>query len=144
MILTDDWFSAMAETENGNPIFIAGRNNISAFRTSEKFKERFEIYWRYQSGHNGMPTDEDSVLIDEVSSLLRKTMEKDKLAILTGMYTGNGERTLVFYCRTARVMGERLNECLSSYPDLPLELYVENDPEWNEYAEMLEAKPLSE
>lgn len=144
MILTDDWFSTIAETDNNHPLFINGRDKIKSFQESKKFKERFEIYWKYEPAHNGMPSNEDGILIDEVTTLLRKTMEKDKLAILTGMYTGDGERTLVFYCRTARIVGERLNTCLAEYPLLPIELYVEHDPEWNEYNEMREIKPLAE
>ena len=144
MVLTDTWFSAVAETEKQSPVFIAGRDKIEGFIKSGKFKERMEIYWKYKAQHNGMPSNEDSILIDEVTTLLRTSMEKDKLAILTGIYTGDGERTLVFYCRTARVVGERLNECLASYPMLPLELYVEADADWNEYYEMLETKPYGE
>ena len=71
-------------------------------------------------------------------------MEKDKLAILTGVYTGDGERTLVFYTRTSKVFGERLNEALMGYDLLPISLYVEIDPEWYEYQEMYEIKEISE
>lgn len=134
----------MAETDNGLPIFIAGREDIKNFIDTGKFKERLEIYWKYEPAHNGMPTEEHGAMMEEVTAALRNTMEKDKLAILTGLYTGNGERTLVFYCRTARVVGERLNECLAPYPTLPIELYVEKDIEWNEYAEMMEAKEYGE
>ncbi len=134
----------MAETDNNLPMFIAGRDDIQNFINTGKFKERLEIYWKYTPKHNGMPSDEDGILIDEVTNVLKKAMEKDKLAILTGIYTGDGERTLVFYCRTARVVGERLNECLEPYPTLPIELYVENDPNWNEYNEMCEIKPYAE
>lgn len=123
---------------------MTGREGIADFKHSGKFRERVEIYWKYQVVHNGMPSDQDAELMDEVCTLLRKVMEKDKLAILTGMYTGDGERTLVFYSRTARVVGERLNEALESYPVLPIELYVEADPDWAEYAEMLEMQAYGE
>ncbi len=144
MILSDTWFSTMAENDHSQPMFIAGRDDISDFIDSGKFKERFEIYWRYEPQHNGMPSNEEGTLIDEVTNLLKSVMEKDKLAILTGIYTGAGERTLVFYTRTAKVLGERLNDCLAKYPVLPLTLYVEKDPQWNEYREMLEIKPYAE
>ena len=144
MKLTDNWFSTMAETENGMPIFISGRDNINDFCDSGKFKERIEIYWQYQSAHNGMPSDSEAELMEQVIDKLKQAVEKDKLAILTGMYTGAGERTLVFYARTSRIFGERLNEALSSFPILPINLYVEIDPDWNEYKEMYETKQFSE
>lgn len=144
MILTDKWFSTIGETDEGKPIFITGRDDIDEFRQCGKLKERVEIYWRYTPGYNDMPTIDDGQLMDEVQELLRKTMERDKLAILTGIYVGGGERTLVFYARTSRVFGERLNEALAPYPTLPITLYVENDPDWNEYNEMCEIRPFAE
>lgn len=144
MILKDNWFSAAAEAENGAPIFINGRLDLDAFKNSGKFNERVEIYWHYEKGFNEMPHDKEGQRMEEVLECLKKAMEKDKLAILTGVYTGSGERTLVFYTRTARVFGERLNEVLAPFELLPIELYVEKDKEWNEYNEMLEAQEYGE
>ena len=144
MILKDNWFSAAAEADNGAPIFINGRLDLEAFKNSGKFNERVEIYWHYEKGFNEMPHDEEGQRMEEVLECLKKAMEKDKLAILTGIYTGNGERTLVFYTRTSRVFGERLNEALAPFELLPIELYVEKDREWNEYNEMLEAQEYGE
>ena len=144
MKLTDKWFSTMAEADNEMPIFVSGRDNIDEFRLLGKFKERVEIYWEYESAHNGMPSDAEGELMEQVIDALRKAVEKDKLAILTGIYTGNNERTLVFYTRTSRVFGERLNESLAEFPRLPITLYVENDPNWEEYKELCEIKPFAE
>ena len=132
MILKDNWFSAAAEADNGAPIFINGRLDLEAFMNSGKFNERVEIYWHYEKGFNEMPHDEEGQRMEEVLECLKKAMEKDKLAILTGIYTGNRERTLVFYTRTSRVFGERLNEALAPFELLPIELYVEIDKDWNE------------
>lgn len=144
MQLTDKWFSTMVETDDGLPMFISGRDDIDNFRQSGKLKERVEIYWRYTIAHNGMPSDKEGEVMENVLNILRKVMEKDKLAILTGIYTGAGERTMVFYTRTSRVFGERLNEALAPFDLLPISLYVENDAEWNEYAEMCEVKPYAD
>ena len=70
-----------------------------------------------------------------------KAMEKkDKLAILTGVYTGGGEKVWVFYTRTVRVFGERLNEALAPFELLPISIYTEMDPDWEEYKDMYEMK----
>ena len=134
----------MAEADNEMPIFVSGRDDLDEFRLSGKFKERVEIYWKYDSSHNGMPSDTEGELMEKVVDALRSAVEKDKLAILTGIYTGNNERTMVFYTRTSRVFGERLNEALANLPQLPITLYVEIDPDWNEYLEMCEIKPFAE
>lgn len=144
MQLSDNWFSTIAEADNGFPIFIAGRDDIDAFRLSGKFPERVEIYWTYQPDYNAMPSEADGLLMEQVQTVLKRAIEKDKLGILTGVYTGNMERTLVFYVRTSVVFGQRLNEALSDFEMLPITLYVEKDTAWNEYLEMCEIKPYAE
>ena len=136
MKLTDDWFTVLSESDSGNLIYITGRNRLDEFRKSGKMKERLEIVWRYEGN---MPPDEQSMQMEQVQELLQKAVEKDKLAILTGIYTGNGERCWVFYTRTVRVFCERLNEALSSLPTLPLELSAEIDADWEEYLDMYSA-----
>ena len=136
MKLTDDWFTVISETENGDLVYMTGRNNINEFRKSGKFKERLEISWRYTGA---MPAEELSVQMEQAQELLKKAVEKDKLAILTGIYTGGGERCWVFYTRTVRVFCERLNEALRELPTLPIELAAEMDADWEEYLDMYTA-----
>ena len=87
-----------------------------------------------------MPSEALAGKMEEVQEVLRKAMEKDKLSILTGVYTGGEERIWVYYTRTVRVFGERLNEALAPFEMLPLSIYTEVDPEWEEYLDMYEMK----
>ncbi|MDO4190590.1 MAG: DUF695 domain-containing protein [Bacteroidales bacterium] len=145
MKFSDIWFSATAEADNGKLIFVTGRDDLNDTRTSGKYNERVEIYWHYTPAENGMPIDAEGELLETVLETLRKQMEsKDHLAVLTGIYTGNDERTLVFYTRNSRAFGERLNEALAPFPTLPIELYVEKDSDWHEYLEMYEIKSFAE
>lgn len=144
MILSNDFFSTMALNDNGLPVFITGRDHIDSFRLSGKLSERVEISWNYSPAHNGMPTDATAELMEKVQEVLQHSVEQDKLAILTGIYTGAGERTFVFYTRTSHVFGERLNNALAPFETLPISIYVEKDPDWNEYREMCEIKPFAE
>ncbi len=140
MRLSDEWFTSMSEDENGQLMIICGRDQLQEFRLSDKMKERVEISWKYQGDEKGMPPETVAAEMENVQALLRKTMEKDKLAILTGVYTGGGERVWVFYTRTVRVFGEYLNEALASLELLPITIYTELDPGWEEYLDMYEAK----
>ena len=63
-------------------------------------------------------------------------------AILTGIYTGAGRRDWVFYTFSTEVFNSFLNKALASFPQLPLSIYAENDPEWLEYDEMREATTM--
>ena len=69
-----------------------------------------------------------------------RSLGNTRLAILTGVYTGGGEKVWVFYTRTVRVFGERLNEALAPFELLPISIYTEMDPDWEEYKDMYEMK----
>lgn len=140
MKLSNEWFTALSENENGQLVTVSGRDELTEFIQSGKFKERVEITWKYEADDKGMPIETVAEQIDEVQEVLKKAMEKDKLSILTGVYTGSGERIWVYYTRTVRVFGERLNEALAPFELLPISVYTELDPEWEEYLDMYEMK----
>lgn len=140
MKLSNEWFTALSEDESGSLVAVSGRDELTEFVQSGKFKERVEITWKYEGDEKGMPSEELAEQMENVQETLKKAMEKDKLSILTGVYTGGGEKVWVFYTRTVRVFGERLNEALASFELLPISIYTEVDPEWEEYLDMYEMK----
>lgn len=140
MKLSNEWFTAFSEDESGHMITVNGRDELTEFIQSGKFKERVEITWKYESDEKGMPSDAEAEKMEAVQEVLRKAMEKDKLSILSSVYTGGGQKIWVYYTRTVRVFGERLNEALASFEMLPLSIYTEVDPEWEEYLDMYEMK----
>ena len=142
MQLSDNWFTALAENEDATYTFISGRAGIEDFISSGKFKERIEITWKYNADTKGLPADDkEAELMEEVEERLRLAMEKNKLAILTGIYTGQGQRQWVYIARNTGAFGELLNQTLQVYPQqLPIEIYAEKDPENLEYKELLELK----
>lgn len=141
MVLTDKWFTALSENEDGSYTFISGRSDIDAFINSKKMKQRMEVTWRYEADEKGMPKiDKEAMIMEEVENRLRRAMEKDKLAILTGIYTGQGKREWIFITRNLNAFGERLNEALGGLHQLPIEIYAEDDPDNEEYKNLLEIK----
>ncbi len=140
MRLSNEWFTALSENEKGDMVIVYGRDELTQFVESGKFKERAEITWKYEPDAKGMPADEVAALMEAVQEALKKAMEKDKLSILTGIYTGGGEKVWIFYTRTVRVFGERLNDALKDFELLPISIYTEIDPGWEEYLDMYEMK----
>ncbi|MDO4706902.1 MAG: DUF695 domain-containing protein [Porphyromonadaceae bacterium] len=137
MKLTDEWFTALSQDGEGKLIFVTGRKSLEGFRAKGSLKVRVEIKWPYPADREGMPDERTAKLITEIEPRLRQAMECDKLAILTGNYTGSGEKYWVFYTRHLPTFGERLNAALADYETLPLEILCEEDPEWEEYLDML-------
>ena len=141
MVLTDNWFTAISDNEDGSYTFISGRSGIDEFIKSGKMKQRVEVTWKYEADSKGMPAiDKEAQIMEAVEERLRKAMEKDKLGILTGIYTGQGKRDWVFIIRNLNAFGERLNDALAGLPQLPIKIYAEDDPENEEYKSLLELK----
>lgn len=141
MQLSDKWFTALSENEDGSYTFISGRSDIDEFVKSGKMKERLEVTWTYVADEKGLPADDhEAEVMEAVENRLRNAMEKDKLAILTGIYTGQGKRDWIFIARNTAAFGERLNDALAGLPQLPITIYAEQDPDNDEYKSLLELR----
>lgn len=143
MIENGDWWTSPTESDSGQLIMVTGRRDIDTFRNNPKFNIRVEITWPYGSDASGMPDIATSTLMEQVQDALQQAFIKDPVAVLTGIYTGAGERNWVFYTLSTHIFGRKLNEALAPFELLPLTIYTENDPEWAEYAEMKAASEIT-
>lgn len=133
----NDWWTCPTESEDGRTILVTGRRDIAAFRNNPRFKIRIEITWRYSDAPNAtMPDSDTARVMEQVTDLLNAELTKDPVAVMTGIYTGAGERNWVFYTLSTNIFNKKLNAALASLPLLPLHIYAENDPDWQEYDEM--------
>ena len=140
MAKEEEWWTSPQESESGKVILVTGRKDVEKFKNNPKFSIRVEISWRYDGLPDGMPDYETSVMMEQVTDALSVTFAKDPVAVMTGVFTGDGERDWVFYTLSTHIFGRKLNEALSELPLLPLEISCENDPEWLAYDEMCEAE----
>ena len=54
MRLSNEWFTALSENESGQLVTVSGRDELTEFIQSGKFKERVEITWKYEGDDKGM------------------------------------------------------------------------------------------
>ncbi len=134
------WWTAPAESESGRLIMVTGRKDIEKYRTNPRFKIRIEVTWKYEGTADGMPDLSTSKMMEEVQDVLQEVFRKDPVAVLTGIYTGDGSRDWIFYATSTHIFGKKLNEALEGFPLLPIMVYCENDPDWEAYDEMAEAE----
>lgn len=134
-----EWWSSPAIGDNGGTVIVTGRKDIERFRSKGRMVIRVEITWRYSPLPDGMPDRVTSELMERTQEALMMTFDRDPVAVLTGIFTGDGERTWVFYTASTHIFGRKLNESLAELPQLPIEIYCENDPDWEQYDEMAEA-----
>ncbi|MDE7473053.1 MAG: DUF695 domain-containing protein [Muribaculaceae bacterium] len=138
-----DWWTSPTEADNGQLIMVTGRRDIDTFRRNPRFNIRVEVTWRYQSDSTGMPDEATSKLMEDVQDAMQAEFIKDPVAVLTGIYTGAGERNWVFYTLSTHIFGRKINECLAPFDLLPITIYTENDPDWAEYDEMKAASEIN-
>lgn len=136
--MTERWWSAPTEAENGRTIIVTGRDYMDEIIAKGKFIYRVTVSWEYNSLPSGMPEDEDARLMEEATDSMMQEFKKDKVAYLTGIYTGDGRRDWVFYTQNLNIFGRVFNRALASLPQKPLLIEAESDPDWAEYREMRE------
>lgn len=134
------WWTAPADSESGRLIMVTGRRDVDRFRSNPKFKIRVEVTWRYEGEPSGMPDASTADLMEQATERLQRAFDKDPVAVMTGIYTGDDERNWVFYTLSLNIFGRKLNEALEDMERLPLEITAENDPGWEEYDEMSAAE----
>lgn len=134
--ISDDWWTAPAEGENGNLILVTGRRGLDNVIEAGTYIYRVEVTWRYEGDNKALPSYTDSKVMEEVTDVLQDCFDRDPVAVLTGIYTGDGQRNWVFYTRSLHIFQRKFNEALAPFPALPLEFEAEEDPDWQEYREM--------
>lgn len=135
-----DWWTSPQESESGRLILVTGRKDVDRFRNNPRFSIRVDITWKYEGKPDGMPDYDTSVMMEKVTDALNAEFDRDPVAVMTGIFTGDDERDWVFYTLSTHIFGRKLNEALAELPLLPLEISCENDPDWAAYDEMAEAE----
>lgn len=136
----DSWWTAPAESEGGRLIMVTGRRDVEKFRSNPRFGIRIEVTWKYDGDSSGMPDTATSQLMEQAQDALQAILHKDPVAVLTGIFTGDDRREWIFYSLSTNIFGKKLNEALAPFPLLPITVYCENDPGWEQYDEMSQAE----
>ncbi|MBJ2162138.1 MAG: DUF695 domain-containing protein [Muribaculaceae bacterium] len=133
----NEWFTCPASSEDGRTIIVTGRLDVESYRARERNNIRVEVTLPYEAeGEFGFPSEADAELMEKITDAFNAALKGKNTALLTGIYTGGGERNWVFYTFSTESFGGFLNRALAAFPQLPLKIYAENDPEWAEYDEM--------
>ena len=140
LAISDDWWTAPAECENGNLVLVTGRRSMDNIIQTGLYRYRIEVTWPYQGDDKALPTYTDSKVMEEITDALNESFDRDPAAILTGIYTGDGQRNWVFYTRSLHIFQRKFNEVMAPFPALPLQFEAEEDPDWLEYREMCECE----
>lgn len=140
----DNWTCAEGENE-GTPFLLRFRPHLQDFIATNKYNKRLTISWHYNSDDISlMPSDDEMKLMRDVENALVHDLEDDVQSVLAFVYTGQNKKEWHWYSSDMNETGKRLNESLSNFDRLPIELTTAEDPDWNEYNSALEGANDSE
>ncbi len=131
-----EWWTAPVQGDSGGLVMVTGRADVDKFRDNPRFSIRVDIAWIYDAIGKAMPAKDTADELQKITQRLQRTFDSDPVAVMTGIYTGEGRRDWVFYTLSTNIFGRKLNEALADLPLYPLEITCENDPGWEEYTEM--------
>ncbi len=146
MLTTDNdlWTGATGENE-GSPFILRFRQNLNGFIATQKYNSRLTITWSYDSEDETLlPSDNEMELMGAVEDRLVVVLESDVHSVLAFVYTGQSQREWHWYSTNVEEAVNRLNSALADFDALPIELSVEDDPEWSEYNAVLEGSEDTE
>lgn len=133
------WLTYPSEsTGSGRTIIVTTRTDIDRFRDNPRFRYRITVGLPYREQTDGMPGDKESELLEQITAALADAFDKDPVAVLTEISTGDGLREWVFYTLSLHIFQRKLNEALAPFPLLPLQFDAEEDPEWESYTSVEE------
>ena len=138
----NEWFAGESESDRGK-IITRGRMFARDDHASETFLTRVEIQWEYRGEKDGMPSADETEVIDRIMNLLTESLEKSKIAILTAIHVGGKQALYVYYTQKLETFSERVNELLGRLPALPIRIGASADPDWSDYKQMLERFGIS-
>ena len=143
-MMKERWWTAPTESESGATILVTGRDNMEEVIAKGKFPYRVTVSWDYNRLPNGMPEDADARQMEAATDALMAEFKKDKIAYMTGIYTGDGRRDWIFYTSNLNIFGKVFNRALEGLDTMPLKIEAESDPDWEEYKEMKEISYIPE
>ena len=131
------WLTSPFESnESGNLVMGTIRRDVDKFRKDPKFKYRIEVSWSYQPDAKGMPDEATSEQMEEVENALSEVFTKDPVAVLTGIYTGEGVRDWEFYTLSLHIFQRKFNEALAPIPYQPRGNCATEDPTGGENTQL--------
>lgn len=136
MKISDEWWTSPAVADNGRLVTVTGRDDIQNVRDTGKYIYRIDVHWAYNPTADGLPDDADGALMEQAHDALLKAFAADPVAVMTGVYTGDGSRDWVFYTRSLFIFQKVFNRALEELPAIPLTIEASEDSDWEEYDEM--------
>lgn len=135
----DSWTAAEGRID-GRPSLLRFRPGLAHYLGDARFTRRLHVTWTYEDdGSSGMPSDRNSADMKVLEDRLVSALEAAHAGVLAFVFTYGGNREWHIYVNDSVELGEVINEALADLPRLPIEMAIEDDPEWTELANVIQS-----
>lgn len=126
------YFTAQGE-QDGKPVIYRSLENVPENQKESDYPNLINIYWPYDVNvNNGMPdiTTNDKQIAFENAL---ESLDQNGISHLVLVVTGNGRKEWIWYVKDVENWMNQLNEKLSGHDVYPIEIEIDQDPEWATY-----------
>jgi hypothetical protein len=133
----EDWFLSEG-TIDGLRTFVRGREMLPESVRPESHGKLLRIVWEYGGDPvNRMPSAAISSEMSDFEDLIVPCLERDSCCALFAVVTHDGRRYWQFYCRDWDETQSAIANALGAEGDLPIDLQMEDDPQWTVLSKVL-------
>ena len=126
------YFTAQGE-QDGKPVIYRSMQNVPEGEKEADFPNLINIYWAFDGEkNNGMPDPEtfDKQVAFEDALI---SLDTNGVSHLMLVITGNGRKEWIWYVKDTKAWMGQLNTLLKGHDVYPIEIEMDQDPEWATY-----------
>src|SRR5689334_12565408 len=86
---------------------------------------------------DGLSSSEEAPRLGEIEDARTPTIERALTARSVGRITGSGRREFYFYATTSDGLESTVAGTMSAFPEYPVDIGTQPDPEWSQYLDLL-------
>jgi hypothetical protein len=129
---------SVAEGHTGDYPFQVRFRTFSTDLQRSQFPKRLNVFWEMRSpSEDGFATANELEDLHAFENRLVPAVEQDNSVLFAAAITGRGEREFVFYLQDPRLFVKRLSEMPQEQDRYPIEIHLEDDPEWEYFDSLL-------
>jgi hypothetical protein len=138
---SSDWW--IGYVEDLPQLVVRARKKRPGFAGMGQYPTLVVITWTYHPMQNGMPHPNERQQQVEMETILEKAFTLGKIAVLTSCIIGGGVMEWEYYTRGNAAFLEELNAALADRPRFPVQIRFYDDPDWESFRTLLEARGLA-
>ena len=126
------YFTAQGE-QDGKPVIYRSLERVPENQKESDYPNLINIYWPYDvDANNGMPdptTNDNQITFEDAI----ESLDQNGISHLMLVVTGNGRKEWIWYVKDVESWMNQLNEKLAGHDVYPIEIEIDQDPEWSTY-----------